>query len=190
MSASVMAASSSWAVHRVPPGKGHALVRVREQYRVARHAAASPVREVSSHAFLPSGESPVRGRRRCGGRTQPQVLGRGGSGHGRAWRDLLVSLQHAGHRGESDWAPVFSYLRSHTELVEPGTDAAFLRAQRVRPWIAVAADVTAAGVAMVSPVLALVLWTLSVIFLAVTSEGVQVMRHIRGRRSRAPKGSR
>jgi hypothetical protein len=61
-----------------------------------------------------------------------------------------------------------------------------LRAQRVRPWIAVATDVTAAGVAMVSPVLALVLWTLSVIFLAVTSEGVQAMRHVRGRRSRAP----
>jgi hypothetical protein len=39
---------------------------------------------------------------------------------------------------------------------------------------------------MGSPVLALVLWTLSVIFLAVTSEGVQAMRHVRGRRSRAP----
>jgi uncharacterized membrane protein len=85
------------------------------------------------------------------------------------------------------WGPVFSYLGRHPDLVEPGTDAAFFRAQRVRPWVAVGVDVAAAGVAMVSPVLALVLWTLSVIFLAVTSEGVQVMRHVGGRRSRAPR---
>jgi len=40
------------------------------------------------------------------------------------------------------WIPIFPHLRGHPELSEPGTDAALLHAQRVRPW---------AGVSKVSP---------------------------------------
>ena len=91
---------------------------------------------------------------------------------------LLAALQSVA------WVPVFHYLHAHRELVEPDTEAAFFHAQRVRPWVAVGVDLAAAAVAMVSPVVGLVLWTLSVIFLGVTSDGVRTMRLVARRRSR------
>jgi uncharacterized membrane protein len=94
---------------------------------------------------------------------------------------VLAALQSAA------WIPVFPYLRDHPELVEPGTDAAFFDAQRARPWIGVGTDVAAAAVGTMFPVPALVLWTLSVIFLAATSDGVtaisfRLRRHAGGQR--------
>src|SRR4030095_4970511 len=79
---------------------------------------------------------------------------------------LLATVQSA------MWIPIFPHLRDHPELVDPGTDAALLHAQRVRPWVGVGIDVAAAGVALVSPVAMLVLWTVSLVFYAATSDGV------------------
>ena len=73
------------------------------------------------------------------------------------------------------WIPIFPHLRDHPELVEPGTDAALLHAQRARPWIGVGIDVAAAVAALISPVLMLVLWTISLVFFAATSDGVDLM---------------
>ena len=73
------------------------------------------------------------------------------------------------------WIPVYPYLRDHPELVEEGTDPALLHAQRIRPWIVVGIDVAAALVALMSPVAMLVLWSVSLIFLAVTSDGVETI---------------
>ena len=83
--------------------------------------------------------------------------------------------------------PFFPYLRDHPELVEPGTDAAFLHAHRVRPWVAVGIDAAAVLAALVSPVVMLVLWTLSLIFLAATSDGLEPMPGLMRRRPRSPK---
>ena len=69
------------------------------------------------------------------------------------------------------WLPIFPYLRDHPELAEPDS-AAFLHAQRIRPWIGMGIDVAAALAALASPVAMLVLWTLSLVFLALTSDGV------------------
>jgi uncharacterized membrane protein len=96
----------------------------------------------------------------------------------------LAGLQSAA------WIPVFPYLRDHPELVEPGTDAAFFHAQRVRPWVAVGLDAVAVAVSIVSPVLALVLWTVAVIFLGVTSEGVRAIPFLARRRARGSKEER
>jgi TMEM175 potassium channel family protein len=73
------------------------------------------------------------------------------------------------------WIPIFPYLRDHPELLEENTDAALLHAERFRPWIAVGIDVAAALLALVSPVAMLVLWTVSLIFLAATSHGVETI---------------
>jgi uncharacterized membrane protein len=94
---------------------------------------------------------------------------------------LLAALQSVA------WVPVFRHRHAHSELLEPGTDASFFHTQPVRPWIAVGVDLAAAAVAMVSPVGALVLWTLSVTFLGVTSDGVQTMSLVARRRSRSSK---
>ena len=82
------------------------------------------------------------------------------------------------------WIPVYPYLRDHPELVEQGTDPALLHAQRIRPWIAVGIDAVAALVALISPVAMLVLWSLSLIFLAATSDGVETIPGLARRRSR------
>jgi uncharacterized membrane protein len=71
------------------------------------------------------------------------------------------------------WLPIFRHLRDHLELVEPGTDAAFFDAQRTRLWAGVIIDAIAVGVAMIAPIPALGLWTLSLIFIAATSDGVR-----------------
>jgi len=92
---------------------------------------------------------------------------------------LLAALQSVA------WIPVFRHLHAHRELVEPATDVAFFHAQRVRPWIAVGVDVAAAAVAMIWPVVGLVLWTFTVIFLGITSDGVQTMSLVARRRSRS-----
>jgi uncharacterized membrane protein len=94
---------------------------------------------------------------------------------------LLAALQLAA------WIPVYPHLRDHPGLIEPGTDAAFFHAQRVRPLIGVSADLIAAGAGVVSPVLALVLWAFSVIFLAATSEGGRAFPFLAPRRPRRPK---
>jgi len=85
------------------------------------------------------------------------------------------------------WIPIFPYLRDHRELMEPGTEAALLHAQRARPWVGVAIDAGAVLVATMSAVGALVLWTLSLIFLAATSEGLESIS--RRRRRRLPRPS-
>ena len=92
----------------------------------------------------------------------------------------LAALQSAA------WIPIFSYLGNHPGLADPGTDAAVFHAQRVRPWVGAGIDVAAAIVALVSPVAALVLWTLSLIFLAATSDGVGASFLMRRRRVPAP----
>ena len=97
---------------------------------------------------------------------------------------LLAALQSAA------WIPVFPYLRDHPELAEPGTDATSFHAQRARPWIGVGIDVAAAAVGIMFPVPALVLWTLSLVFLAATSEGVEAIPFLaRGRSRRSTDGS-
>lgn len=80
---------------------------------------------------------------------------------------VLAALQSA------TWIPIFSHLRNHPELVEPGTDVALIEAQRVRPWVGVGFDVVAALAALMSPVAVVVLWTVSLIFFAVTSDGLE-----------------
>ena len=74
------------------------------------------------------------------------------------------------------WIPIFPYLRDHPELLENGTDAALLHAERIRPWIVVGIDIVAAVLAVMSPVAMLVLWTASLIFLAAPSNGLERIR--------------
>ena len=71
------------------------------------------------------------------------------------------------------WIPIFPYLRDHPELLENGTEAALLHAERIRPWIVVGSDMAAALLALMSPVAMLVLWSASLIFFAATSDGVR-----------------
>jgi len=85
----------------------------------------------------------------------------------------------------SAWLPIFPYLRDHPELVAPGTDAAFLHVQRIRSRIGVGVDVIAVVVAMVAPTLALAAWTLSLVFLALTSEGIRANPFVARRSDRA-----
>ena len=82
------------------------------------------------------------------------------------------------------WIPIFPYLRDHLELAEPGDNAAFLHAQRIRPWIGAGIDAAAALVAVASPVAMLVLWTISLVFLAWTSDGVTATAVVARWRSR------
>jgi uncharacterized membrane protein len=90
----------------------------------------------------------------------------------------------------SAWLPIFPYLRDHPELVGPGTDAAFLHVQRIRSWIGVSVDAVAIVVATVAPILALAAWTLSLIFLAATSEGIRANPFLARRRAHAFKEER
>ena len=85
------------------------------------------------------------------------------------------------------WIPIFPHLRDHPELVEPGTDAALLHAQRVRPWVGVSVDLAAAVAALVSPAVMLVLWACSLVFFAATSDGVETVSVLARRRSRRAK---
>jgi len=94
---------------------------------------------------------------------------------------LTAALQSAA------WIPIFPFLRDHPALAEPGDSAAYLHAQRIRPWIGVGIDVAAAVAAFVSPVAMLVLWTLSLIFLAATSDGVETAHIVARWRSRRRK---
>jgi uncharacterized membrane protein len=88
------------------------------------------------------------------------------------------------------WLPLYPYLRDHRELAEPLTEAKYFHAQRTRPWIGVGIDAIAVVVAMVAPILALALWTLSLIFLAATSEGIREIPFPTRRRSHAVKEER
>ena len=88
------------------------------------------------------------------------------------------------------WIPIFPHLRDHPELVEPGTDAALLHAQRFRPWVGVGVDVTAAIMGLVSPVGMLVIWTFSLVYFAATSDGVEPMSSAVRRRLGKAKKSR
>jgi uncharacterized membrane protein len=95
---------------------------------------------------------------------------------------VLYALLAAAQSGV--WIPIYPHLRDHPALVEPGTDAALLYAQRFRPWIGVGLDVAAAFIALVSPVAMLVVWTFSIIFFAVTSDGMEArMARRRSRRA-------
>lgn len=88
------------------------------------------------------------------------------------------------------WLPVNPYLRDHPELADSHTDAAYFDAQRIRPWIGVLMDMIAMAVATVAPVPALVVWTLSLLFLAATSDGFQGAPRLARRLLHAPRGER
>lgn len=85
------------------------------------------------------------------------------------------------------WLPIFHHLRAHPELVDPRADAAFFRARRIRAWVGVIVDAVAVVVAMVAPLLALALWTFTLIVLAATSDVVPDIPFLARRRPRAPK---
>jgi uncharacterized membrane protein len=84
------------------------------------------------------------------------------------------------------WLPLDPYLRDHAELAEPGIDAAYFRAQRVRLWAVLGIDVIAIIVAAVAPLAALALWTLSLVSVASTSDGIGRMPRLPRRRRRRP----
>jgi uncharacterized membrane protein len=84
------------------------------------------------------------------------------------------------------WIPIFPYLRDHPELIEPGTDASFFHAQRIRPWIGVVFYAAAIAIGFLSPGLALALFTLMIIFHAVTSEDIRSVPFLARQR---PRGS-
>jgi uncharacterized membrane protein len=88
------------------------------------------------------------------------------------------------------WLPMFTYLRHHLELVEPGTDPAFLDLQCIRSWVGVSVDAVAVVVATVAPIPALAVWTVSLLFLAATSEGIRQVPFLARRRAHATKEQR
>jgi uncharacterized membrane protein len=85
------------------------------------------------------------------------------------------------------WLPLYPYLRDHPELTEPLTEATYFHAQRTRPRVGVGIDAIAVAVAMVAPLTALALWTISLIFIAATSEGIREIHSPIQRRSHASK---
>jgi uncharacterized membrane protein len=89
----------------------------------------------------------------------------------------------------ASWLPILRHLRDRPELVEPGTQAAFFFARRIRTWVGASVDVVAVVVAMVAPALALALWTLSLIVLAATSDVAPGLPFLAKRRPCKP-GSR
>src|SRR5262249_62343147 len=103
-------------------------------------------------------------------------------------RVAVILFAAAGALQPAAWLPVYPYLRDHPELADDGTEAAYFHAQRIRPWIAVLVDATAIAVAMVAPVPALALWTLSLAFLAATSDGFGGTPRPARRRAHAPEG--
>jgi uncharacterized membrane protein len=107
---------------------------------------------------------------------------------GRDPADLRVAVilyTLAGALQPAAWIPVTPYLRDHPELTETPADAAYFDAQRTRPWVGLLVDATAVAVAMAAPVAALGLWTLSILFLAGTSDGFRWTPRPARRRSRA-----
>ena len=88
------------------------------------------------------------------------------------------------------WLPLYPYLRDHPELAEPLTEAKYFHAQRTRPCVGVGVDAIAVIVAMAAPVLALALWTLSLLFIAATSDGIRGIPLLARRRSHALKKER
>ena len=88
------------------------------------------------------------------------------------------------------WLPISPYVRDHPELAEPGSDAGYFHAQRTRPRVGLVVDAIALLVAIVAPAIALGLWTLALIFTAVTSDGIPRMRFPSRRRSHALKEER
>ena len=70
------------------------------------------------------------------------------------------------------WLPMLAHLRDHPELVEPGTDPAFFHARRIRSRVGALVDAAAVAVAMVAPVPALALWTLTLVVLAAASDRI------------------
>lgn len=85
----------------------------------------------------------------------------------------------------SAWLPIACHLLDHPELVEPGTDPAFFKSQRIRSWLGVTVDGVAVLVALVAPIPALGLWTLSLVFFATTSDGMLSAPRLARRRLRA-----
>ena len=88
------------------------------------------------------------------------------------------------------WIPMLAYLRDHPELAEPGTEAAFFHARRIRSWVGVVVDALAVVVAIVAPIPALALWTLSLILLAATSNRVPEVPFLARRRAHTSKQER
>ena len=81
------------------------------------------------------------------------------------------------------WLPILRHLRKRPELLEPGADEEFLQAQSARASVGVIVDALAFGVAILAPIPALVLWTLSLAFLAMTNDGTGRIPLLRRRRS-------
>ena len=94
---------------------------------------------------------------------------------------LVGALQYAA------WLPIAPYVRDHPELAEPGSDAGYFNAQRTRPRVGLGIDAIALLIAIVAPTIALGLWTLSLIFTGLTSDGIPRMRFPSRRRSHALK---
>ena len=90
----------------------------------------------------------------------------------------------------SAWLPISGHLLDHPELVEPGTDSAFFESQRLRSRLGVAVDAVAVLVALVAPIPALGLWTLSLVFFATTTNGVLKVPRPGRRRPRVLKEGR
>jgi uncharacterized membrane protein len=88
------------------------------------------------------------------------------------------------------WIPMLAHLQGHPELVEPGTDAAYFHARRIRSWLGTIADAAAVAVALVAPVPALALWTLTLILLAATSDRVPAVPILARRRTHASRQER
>jgi uncharacterized membrane protein len=84
------------------------------------------------------------------------------------------------------WIPIFHHLRHHPELVDPETDAAFFDARRIRAWVSVIVDTVAVVVAMVAPIPALSLWTITLVVVAATSDAVPRIPFLARRRLDAP----
>lgn len=105
-------------------------------------------------------------------------------------RVAVVLFALVGALQPAAWLPVNPYLRDHPELADPGTEPAYFHAQRIRPWIAVLVDAFAMAVAIVAPVPALVAWTLSLFFLAATSDGFHGTFRLVRRRKQASRRAR
>jgi hypothetical protein len=82
------------------------------------------------------------------------------------------------------------HLGTHHELLEVDADPARIRAECVRPSLAVALDAVAVIVAFAWPVAMLVVWAASLVFLAATSEEIDSLRGRRAAWHRIPSDSR
>ena len=72
------------------------------------------------------------------------------------------------------WSFMWRHLRDHPELLEPGYDAAYARAEWRRGFVGLPIYVAATLIALVLPLLALALYLGIAVLYAATSQGVEV----------------